>query len=95
MFALLRRPSGFLPLAMSAVVLSFIFAHIAAYGTLQQPDEGAGAHLFQILMPAQLPIIAFFAFSWLPRNRRDAARVLAAQCAAAFAAVALVFAFHG
>jgi hypothetical protein len=95
MLALLKRPSAFLPLAMSAVVLGFIVSRLALYGTLRELDENAGAHLFQILMPAQLPIIVFFALTWLPRNRRDALPVFGLQCAAAFAVFALVFAFHG
>lgn len=95
MAGLLKRPSAFLPLLMSAVVLAFIIGGVTAHGTLRQPDEGTGAHLFQILMPAQLPIILFFALAWLPRDRPHALQVLALQCAAFVSIFALVFAFHG
>ncbi len=95
MIALLRRPSAFLPLMMSAAVLAFIVLHLARFGTLQEPDEGAGAHLFQILMPAQVPIIAFFALRWLPQRRSQALEVLALQCGAMLAIFGLVYAFHG
>lgn len=95
MIALLRRPSAFLPLAMSATVLAFILAQLARFGTLQAPDENAGAHLFQILMPLQVPIIVFFAIRWLPQRRNEALEVLALQCAAVLGIFALVFSFHG
>lgn len=95
MAVLLKRPSAFLPLLMSSVVLAFIVAGVSAHGTLQQPDEGAGAHLFQILMPAQIPIIIFFALAWLPRDRVHAAQILALQCGVFASIFALVFAFHG
>lgn len=95
MAGLLKRPSAFLPLLMSSVVLAFIIAGMAAHGTLQQPDEGAGAHLFQLLMPAQIPIIIFFALAWLPRDRVHALQILTLQCATFVGIFALVFAFHG
>lgn len=91
MFVLLRRPSAFLPLAMTALVLATIAAQIARFGTAPQSDEGTAAHLFQILMTAQIPIIAFFALAWLPRDRTHALEVLALQIAAAIVPFAIVF----
>jgi hypothetical protein len=91
MLALLKRPSAFLPPAMSLFVLALIVAHIARFGAVREADEGTEAHLFQILMPAQVPIIAFFAIKWLSRGRRQALEVLALQVGAALAVIALVF----
>ena len=87
----LKRPSAFLPLAMSLLALAIVLFHIAIYGTAREPDEGAAAHLWQLLMAGQLPIIAFFAIRWLPQAPRSALPVLALQAAAGLAAVAPVF----
>ena len=87
----LKRPSAFLPLAMSLLALAIVLFHIAIYGIAREPDEGAAAHLWQLLMAGQLPIIAFFAIRWLPQAPRSALPVLALQAAAGLAAVAPVF----
>ena len=94
MIHLLKRPSAFLPLVISAGFLA-----VFAIGTVQgafvrQPDEGTGAHLFQILMPLQFLIIVFFAVSWLPKNTKPALQVLAVQCIMAVAVLAVVYFRH-
>jgi len=91
MLAVLKRPSAFLPPVISAVVLALILVHIARFGLIREADEGAAAHLFQLLMPAQMVIIAFFALKWVPRAPRAALQVLALQGVAALAVLALVF----
>jgi len=55
---------------------------VAVHGVVQQPDEGAQAHLWQLLIAGQVPLSAYFAFRWLPRARRPALVVLAVQVAA-------------
>jgi hypothetical protein len=89
--ALIKRPTAFLPLAMSSAALAVVLAHIGLFGTARQADEGTAAHLWQLLMALQLPIVAFFAIQWLPRFPRTALRVLALQVAAMLAAMAPVF----
>ncbi len=94
MLALLKRPSAFLPLAISAGFLTAFLIGILRGTLVPQPDEGTGAHLFQILMPAQLLIIAFFAISWLPKSPKPALQVLALQGSAALAVLAVVYLRH-
>jgi hypothetical protein len=94
MLDLLKRPSAFVPLVISAGFLIPMLYGIAQGTLVRRPDEDAGAHLFQILMPVQLAIIGFFAISWLPRRAKDALPVLVLQCAAAGAVVAIVFFRH-
>lgn len=89
----IRHPSGWLPIAMSLAALALVVGHIAIYGAVREADEGTAAHLWQILMAAQIPIIAFFAIKWLPRNPGPALVVLALQGVAAIAALAPVFYF--
>jgi hypothetical protein len=87
----LKQPSALIPLAMSVAALSLVLGHIALYGTARQPDEGAAAHLWQLLMAGQIPVIAFFAVKWLPRTPTPAMLVLGLQVVAGLAAAAPVF----
>ena len=87
----IKRPSAFLPLAMSLTALAIVLIHVAIYGVIHEADEGAAAHLFQILMATQLPVVVFFAVKWLPRAPKQALQVLALQAGAALAAFAAVF----
>jgi hypothetical protein len=91
MIRLLKSPSAFLPLVMSLAALLTVALYVAMFGIAPQTDEGTAAHLWQLLMAAQLPIIAFFAIKWLPREPLHALAVLALQAAAALAAMAPVF----
>ncbi|TMD17703.1 MAG: hypothetical protein E6I00_07150 [Chloroflexi bacterium] len=87
----LRRPSALVPPAMSLVALVIVLGHIAFFGTAREADEGTAAHLWQLLMAGQVPVMAFFAITWLPRAPRQAMLVLALQAIAMFAAAAPVF----
>ena len=86
----IRRPSGFLPLAMSAIALGMVLAHAAIYGIVHESDEGTPAHIFQLLMVAQLPIAAYFAVTGVPRAPRQTLWVLSMQAGAGLAAIAAV-----
>jgi hypothetical protein len=90
----LKHPSAFLPIAMSLLAVSVVLTHIALAGTAPQSDEGTAAHIWQLLMLAQLPIIFFFVVRWLPQAPRYALPVLALQAVAAVAALAPVYFLH-
>ena len=91
MKAILKKPSAFLPLAMSFGALATVLIYVAMFGPTPQTDEGTAAHIWQILMAGQIPLIAFFAFKWLPRTPKEALLVLALQGGAALMALAPVF----
>jgi hypothetical protein len=91
--SLLKQPSAFLPIAMSLAALALVLGSIAIFGVLHEADEGTAAHLFQLLMAGQVPIVAYFALKWLPRAPRQALGVLAMQFAAIIAAFAPVYWF--
>ena len=90
----IRQPSAFIPIAMSTAALGTVLFHIVTVGTAPQPDEGAAAHVWQLLMATQVPIVLFFAIKWLPRSPKQAAPILALQIGAALAAMAPVFLLH-
>jgi len=81
---------------MSIAALVLILGHVAVVGVAaaRQPDEGAIAHIFQLLIVAQIPIVAFFAIKWLPRAPHISLPVLALQAAAVIAALAPVYCFN-
>lgn len=90
----LKHPSAFLPVAMSLGALATALGFLALHGPAPQSDEGAAAHIWQILMVCQVPIIVFFAFKWGPQSPRQAVAILALQVVAALAAMAPVFLLH-
>ncbi len=57
--AMIRKPSAFLPVLMSLGALLTVLAFLSIYGVIHEIDEGTAAHIWQLLMAAQLPIIAF------------------------------------
>jgi hypothetical protein len=76
---------------MSATALALVVGHVMLYGTARQADEGTAAHLWQLLMAAQLPVIAYEAIRWVPQSPRKGMILLAAQLIAGLAAAAPVF----
>jgi hypothetical protein len=90
----LTRPSALIPVAMSGAALATVVVYASMFGTARQADEGTAAHLWQLLMAGQVPIVAFFAIKWLPRKPGPALGVLALQVGAALAAMFPVWWFH-
>ena len=91
MKAILKVPSAFLPLAMSFGALATVLIYVAIVGPVPQADEGTAAHIWQILMAGQIPIIVFFTIKWLPRTPRQALLVLVLQGSAALMALTPVY----
>jgi len=88
---MMKQPSAFLPVAMSLAALATVLVHIALFGAAREADEGAAAHIFQLLIVAQVPIVAYFAIKWLPRTPSRAIAILALQAGAVILALAPVF----
>jgi len=87
----LKHWSGWLPVAIPIFVLVLVARYLAIHGLVSEADEGAEAHLFQLLMPVQLSVMAYFALTWFSRAPRLALPVLALQAAAAAAVFAAVY----
>ena len=91
-FSILKRPSAWIPIAISLAALALVLGYLAIYGIPSRgTDEGVTAHAWQLLMAGQLPVIVYFALRWVPRAPRKAAPILLVQIVAAVAAVAPVF----
>jgi hypothetical protein len=87
----LKQPSVFLPLTMSLTALALVLGHAAIYGVIHETDEGAPAHIWQLLMAAQLPLIAFLAVKWLPQDPRPTLQVLGLLAGTTLANLAAVY----
>src|SRR2546430_3931455 len=90
----LRRdfpPTAWIPLAMSLVALAIVLGHIAMFGTAREADEGAAAHLWQLLMAGQPPLFAVFTVTNPPRRSCPTLPVLGAQGPAMVAAAPPAF----
>jgi hypothetical protein len=46
----IKQPSAFPPLARSFAALATVLVFLARFGVVHEPDEGAAAHLFQLLL---------------------------------------------
>jgi hypothetical protein len=90
----LRQPAAFLPIAMSLAALLVVLVQIMLVGVARQADEGTAAHLWQLLILAQAPIVVFFAIKYLPRYPRQALAILLLQGIAVLGALAPVYFLH-
>lgn len=73
----INRIAAVAPLVLSALAFAIVIANIIA-GMAPQPDENASAHVWQLLMAGQLPLILLFVATanW---RRRSTVFLLAAQ----------------
>jgi hypothetical protein len=91
MKSVMKHPSAFVPIGMSLAALALVLGYVAMFGVGREPDEGAAAHVWQLLMAGQLPIVLSFAARWLPKAAGPAFRVLALQAVAILAACSPVY----
>ncbi|MEK7567949.1 MAG: hypothetical protein AAB513_03470 [Patescibacteria group bacterium] len=67
---LIKKKSAWIPLLMIFIIfLGGVFEYLD-HGFTPHPDEGIGAHLFQLFTPLQIPIIIYFAFTYIPQNKK-------------------------
>ena len=93
MTTLLKHPTAWFPLLMSLSAILLLAGHLAIFGIPQNPpkDEGTAAHIFQLLMAGQIPVIILFAIMWLPKKPKEAAQIIGLQFVAILLAFAPVF----
>jgi hypothetical protein len=91
---MLKKPSAFLPVGMSSAALAAVLIHLVLHGVAPQADEGTAAHIWQLMLAAQVPIILFFTIRWLPQNPKYAVATLVLQATAILAALTPVYLLH-
>ena len=75
---------------MSLAALTFLIVYAAIFGTGYHADERWPARVFQLVMLAELPIAAFFALKWVPKQPRQSMIVLTVQAIAWIIPIATV-----
>lgn len=94
MRSILKYWSAWLPIALSVSVFTMMLIGIAIFGApVREPDEGVGAHLFQIWLVLEVLMMALFGVKWLPQRPTQALFILMIQIVAVLAACAPVFYF--
>jgi len=83
----LRTPSALIPLIMSAIALLVVLSAVIAFGMPRRDDEGAAAHLFQLLIVGQAPFLAWFYLGRRHAHRLGALRLHGVALAAALSPV--------
>lgn len=86
-----KKASALIPVLMSLTALVLVAAQISIHGLSPEPDEGALAHLYQLLVVGQIPVIAFFGVRWFRLAPSQGWRVVAAQGLALAAALLPVY----
>ncbi len=76
---ILKRPSAWVPILMSVGALTIPWAWVFVFGPDPSGDEGGAAHIFQLLMGGQVPIILYFIIRWLPEKPKETLKTLAFQ----------------
>ena len=89
----MKTLSAWIPIAMSFSALTLVLLYFGVYGAVRDPDEGAMAHIWQLLICIQLPVIAFFMAKWLRQAPKQAMQIIALQVVAALVAIAPVLYF--
>lgn len=89
--SLLMKPSAFIPLLMSVTALSMVLVHWAIFGIVQETDEGTLAHIFQILIVAQIPVALYFFISWVNKKPKETFLIVVLQVVALLVAIVAVY----
>jgi len=92
--ARLNRLAAVLPLFCSLAAFALVVTALALGWETHDADEGAAAHLFQLLIVAQLPFIAAFVATADWRRIVTPARMLGLQAGALMLALAPVAIFR-
>ena len=86
--AMALPPSGFVPLILSGLALAELLLYLALFGAGSGKgvhDEGAAAHIYQLLIGLQFLIIPWFALRWGLRDLRAGATLVTTQALAILA----------
>ncbi len=86
--------AGRLPVAMSFAALGLVVAVVATGWERHLADEGTAAHLFQLLIAGELPLIALFLLTSRGSGARPTIGLLIAQSVAIALALGSVALFH-
>lgn len=82
-----KKASALIPALMSIVAIFLFSIHVLLHGWHPVRAEGAIAYLYLLLVVAQLPVIALFAYRWFRLAPLQGFPVIATQVVALAAAL--------
>ena len=92
--SLIKKPSAWIPIVIPLTFFAVMLILFTINGLPSpQKDEGTMAHLFQIWIVLEIPMLSFFAIKWLPQAPKEASIILAIQIISALMVCAPVFIF--
>lgn len=79
-----------------SVTAIIMLAEFLIFGgpVVHEQDEGFGAHMFQLLIMVEIPIIVYFVLTWYRRKPKQTIIVLSLQLITLIMAVAPVLIFQ-
>jgi len=86
-----KKASAIVPVVMSLLALMLVAVQVLIHGLGPEPDEGTLAHLYQLLVVGQIPVVAYFGLRWFRLAPLQGLRVVVAQGFALAAALLPVF----
>ena len=88
-----RVPCAVIPIVLSLAALTVVVVSLATskWIVVHESDEGTAAHLWQLCMAIQVPVLLFFALKWIRKSPKHALAVLSVQLGAALLAMAPVY----
>ena len=85
--------AGRAPIVMSLIALGLVLFAVTTGWERTQTDEGAAAHIFQLLIALEAPLVALYLWTADWARRRAVLTLLALQAAAVVLALGSVKAF--
>jgi hypothetical protein len=64
---------------MSLCAFVVVIGAISIFGAVRRGDEGAAAHIFQLLIVGEAPVVAFVTLRWLRKDLKASLTVMAIQ----------------
>ena len=92
--AKINMMAGLLPVVMSLAALAMVLIAVTTGWERDLADEGMAAHLFQLLIVGEIPIILLFLLTAERGRTRPVVRLAAVQAAAVGIALGSVAFFH-
>ena len=84
MLSILKKPSAWIPLVLTGIILGMMLLYFAKVIPPEPTgDEGIMAHSFQLWAVLEFISLLFFAFKWIPKQPKEAGKIIAIQIALA------------
>ncbi len=92
MISILKKPSAWVPLALTFAMLSMMVLYfVKVIPPEPTGDEGIMAHSFQLWAVLEFISVLFFVFRWFPQEPGEAWKVTVLQIALAIVPFAIVW----